>query len=88
MMSFYDILTNISEHVTLEQLIDSLVNVNRYISVLEYWIFDSNYERALVINRESLDMICARSVGEEELATFETYFCAVRYIRSTAHLNK
>ena len=87
-MGSYDILTDISEHVTLVQLMDSLVNVNHPIIVVGYWIFDSNYERELVLNRESLDMVCAPSVSEEEVATFETAFCAVIYIFSTTNLNK
>ena len=53
----YDVLTDISEHVTLVQLMDSLGNVNHAISVVGYWIFDSNYKRELILNRESLDMI-------------------------------
>ena len=63
-MEFYDILIYISEHVTLVQLMDYLVRVNHAISVFGYWIFYSNYKRALVLNREFLDMICAPSVGE------------------------
>ena len=59
----YDILTEISENVTLVQLMDYLGNANNDISVVGYWIFDSNYKRALVLSRESLDMICAPSVG-------------------------
>ena len=50
-MSSYDIMTDISEHVTLFQFMDSLGNVNHDISVVWYWIFDSNYEKALVHNR-------------------------------------
>ena len=50
-MGSYDILTDISEHVTLFQLMDYLGNVNHAISVVGYWIFDSNYEKALVLNR-------------------------------------
>ena len=61
----YIILEYISKHITLVQLMDSLGNVNHAISVVGKWIFDSNYEKALVLNRESLDMICAPSVGEE-----------------------
>ena len=45
---------------------DSLGNVNHAISVVGYWKFDSDCERAQVLNREWLDMICALSVGEEE----------------------
>ena len=79
-MSYYDILTDMNEHVTLFQLLDYLGNVNHDISVVRYQIFDSNYEKALVLNKESLDMIFAPSVGEERVAEFETVFTAVRYI--------
>ena len=54
---------------------DYLGNVNHDISVVGYCIFYSNYERALVLNIESLDMICAPSVGEEQVATFEFFLC-------------
>ena len=66
----------------------SLVNVNRAISVVGYWIYDSDYQRALVLNIASLDMICAPSVGEEQVAKFELFFTAVRYICLDAHLKK
>ena len=81
-------MTDISEHVTLFQLMDYLGNVNHAISVVGYWIFDSNYKIALVLNRESLDMIFFPSVGEEEVAKFETVFTAVRYIFSNVHSRK
>ena len=67
---------------------DSLGNANHAINVVGYWIFDSDYKKLLVFNRESLDMICAQSVGEEEAAIFETVFAALRYIRSDAQLKK
>ena len=38
----YDILIDISKHVTLVQLMDYLLSVNNSISVVGYWIFDSN----------------------------------------------
>ena len=63
---------------------DSLVNVNHDISVVEYWIFDSNYKKALVLNRASLNMICAPYVGEEQAAKVDTVFSTVRYIHSDA----
>ena len=87
-MGYYDILKDISEHVNLVQLMDYLGNVNHDTIVVRYWIFDSNYEKAIVLNRESLDMVCAPSVGEEEISEFETVFTAVRYIFSASHLNK
>ena len=79
-MGDYKILEDISANVTLVQLMDSLGNVNRAISVLGSWIFDSNYEGALVLNRASLDMICDPSVGEEQDAMFQKVYYAVRYI--------
>ena len=47
----YIILDDISANVTLVQLMDSLVNVNHAISVVGNWIFDSNNEKALFLNR-------------------------------------
>ena len=67
---------------------DSLVNVNHAISVVGYWILDSNYEKSLVLNRASLDMICAPSVGEEQDAIFETVFTVVRCICNEARLKE
>ena len=87
-MGYYDILTDISEHIILVQLMNYLGNVNRAISVVGYWIFDSNYKKALVLNMASLDMICAPSVGEEQADKFKTLFAAVTYIHSDAQLKK
>ena len=44
---------------------DSLGNINHDIGVVGYLIFHSNYERALVLNRASLDMIVVPFFGEE-----------------------
>ena len=54
--------------------------MNHAISVVECWIFDSNYERALVINRESLDIICVPYVGEEQVAKL---CCEIHSLNST-----
>ena len=67
---------------------DSLGNVNHAISVVGNCIFDSNYDKALVLNMSSLDMICAPSVGEEQAAKFESVFTAVIKIYSRAKLKK
>ena len=77
-----------SEYVTLEQLMDYIVNMTHVIIVLGYWIFDSNYQKTFALNRESLDIICAPSIGDEKVSKFETVFYAVRYICSTSQLNK
>ena len=87
-MGDYEFLEDISANVTLVQLMDSLGNVNHAISVVRNWVFESNYERALVLNRASLDMICAPSVGEEQNFIFEKVYYAVRYIFNEAKLKK
>ena len=87
-MGDYKILEDISASVTLVQLMDSIVNVNHAISVIGNWIFDSNHERSLVLNKASLDMICAPSVGEEHNSIFEKVYYAVRYIFNEAKLKK
>ena len=67
---------------------DSLGNMNHAISVVGYWIFEYNYKKSLVLNRESLDIIFAPSVGEEQVAEFETVFTTVIFICFDAQLNK
>ena len=86
-MGEYKILEDISANVTLVQLMHSLGNVNHAISVVGSWIFDSNYEISLVLNKASLDMICAPSVGEEQATKFEKVYYSVRYIFNEAKLN-
>ena len=56
---------------------DSLGNLNRVISVSGYCIFDSNYNKALVLNRASLYMVCASYFGEEQAAKFVIEYRAV-----------
>ena len=43
----FDILSDISEHVTLVKLIDTADNGNHALSIIGYWIYSSNYRRAL-----------------------------------------
>ena len=82
---FY-ILNDISEDLTLVQLVDSLGNMNNAISVVGYWIFDSNYEKALCLTHELLDIICSTPIEEELVATFISEFYAVRYSWSPGNL--
>ena len=55
----YNILKDISVNFYLVKLMDSSGIVNNYSSVVGNWIFDSNYEKSLVLNRASLVMICS-----------------------------
>ena len=52
----YDILKEMSEHVSLIQLIYYLGNVNHAISVVGYWIFESNYQNALFLNNKLTEL--------------------------------
>ena len=47
----FDILNGISETFTLVKLMVSLGNVNRDISIVGHWIFDSNYEKSLCLKK-------------------------------------
>ena len=73
LMGEYRILEDISANVTLVQLMDSLGNVNHAISVFGSWIFDSNYERALLFNKASLDMICAHLLVKNKLLKLKKF---------------
>ena len=43
----FDILNDISDHMTLVKLIDTAINVNHAVSIIGCWIYDSNHKRAL-----------------------------------------
>ena len=47
----FEILSDISENVTLVELMDSLGNVNNDIIIVGNWIFDSNYTKALYLTQ-------------------------------------
>ena len=76
--AFY-ILNDIIEDVTLVQLMELRVNVNHDISIVQHWIFDSNYKKTFCLTQYSLDIICYPSIGEELITTFQSLFYAVGY---------
>ena len=82
----FGILNDISEDVTLVQLMYLLRSVNLAISIVGHWIFDYNYEKSLCLTQESLDIICYPSIGEELISTFQSVFYAVRYIWSPGNI--
>ena len=47
----FDILNEISENVTLVHLMNTLGNVNHAITIVGYWVFDSNYENSIHLKR-------------------------------------
>ena len=75
----FDILNDIGENVTLLQLTDSLGNDNNSISIVKYWIFHSNYKKALCLTQAYLDIICYPSIGEELVTMFQSVSYSIRY---------
>ena len=47
----FDIPNDISEGITLVQLMDSIRNVNHAISIIGYWIFNSDYNKELYLTQ-------------------------------------
>ena len=75
----FDILNDVSEYITLVHLMDPVGNFNHAISIVRYYIFDSNYKKALFLTQELLDIICSIYIGEELVATFQSVLYAIRY---------
>ena len=67
---------------------ESLGDFNHFISIVEHWVFDSNYNKALCLTQELLDIICSPSIGKEQVATLRSVFYAVRYIWAPIHIKK
>ena len=59
---------------------ESLGNLNHAISIVGYWICDSNYEQELFLTRKSLDLIFSPSAGEQQVVKIETVIFAIRYM--------
>ena len=67
-------MNDINGNVTLMQFMDTLGNDNYAISILGYWIFDSNCEKSLCLKRESLDLMSSPSVFKEQVVIFDSVF--------------
>ena len=62
---------------------ESVCNVNHEVSIVSYYIFDSNYKKALPLTLDSLNIILSPSLGEVIFAVFESLFHAARYTNNT-----
>ena len=51
----FDILRDISETFTLVQLMDTVGNVNHAVSIVGYWIFDSNYKKGASVDTRCIE---------------------------------
>ena len=86
-MGSYDILTDISEYVNLVQLMDYLINMNHAVSVVGYWITDSNFENGLILNKAYLDLMFSCTNDKYAIAEFEEFFHTVRFINPKGKIN-
>ena len=50
---------DISECVTLVQIMETTGNVNHDVSITGSWIYDSNYRKEITLMRELLGVICS-----------------------------
>ena len=82
----FDIIRDISDNVTLVQLMDSADNFDHAVSIVRYWIFESNYKKALPLTLDSLNIICSLSKEEGVFTIFETVLHAVIYINNKGKL--
>ena len=73
----YYILNNISDYVTLVQLMDSLGNMNHAVSIFGKWIFDYNYKKYLPLSIEYLNLIRSCSKKEKNFEFFDMVFYAI-----------
>ena len=83
----FAILRDISENVTLVQIMEGVGNVIHAVSIVSYWILGLNYKKALPLIINTLNIIRSASVWEGMLDVFESVFHTVRYINNTGKLN-
>ena len=83
----FDIFHEISENIFFLQLMSSIGNFNHAVSIGVYWVFESNYKKAILLTLNLLNLVCYPLVGVEMFAMFEKLFYAVRYINNTGKLN-
>ena len=73
----FGILHGISENVTMVKLMDTVGNVNHAVIIVGYWIFESNYRKALPLTTESLNVICSHFELEVFLPCFKHCFMQI-----------
>ena len=83
-MCTFGSLNNISEHVTLVQLMYLLVNVNHAVSVVGNYIVDSNNEKSLSLTIESV-IFFSCSDEDQYFAIFKEVFYAVSYFNKKSN---
>ena len=70
----------------LVQLMERVGNFNNAVSISVNWIFDSNYNKALPLVIESLNIICYSLDCYDMFSIFETVLYSVRYVSTKARL--
>ena len=73
-------MNNISECITLLQLMDSVGNVNNSVSVVGECIFDSKHKKALPLNNNTFNLIWDFAYKEDYFEKLLELYYAVRYV--------
>ena len=82
----FEIPHEISEIVTLVQLMDSVGNLNHSVSIVCYWVLGSNSKKGIPLTLYSSNLVCSTSEGRVMFAVFVALFHAVRYINNTGKI--
>ena len=79
-MGTFGITNNISEHVTLAQLMNLIGNTNHAVSVVGKCIFDPNYEKSFLLTIESFTLSCSCSDKNYTIEIFNEVYYAAMYV--------
>ena len=81
----FDILNDISDHVTLVQLIDTDGNVHHSVNINRCSLYKYNDKRALTLIKKSLDIMYSTYKNEKGIyAEFKSVYYASRYVNPKA----
>ena len=84
----YDVVKEISKHITLLQLEDVKGSISHSCTVVGKWIFDSNFAYALPLSTKSLDLICSTDEDHEDSEMFMCIYRAVKFVPTKKHKRK
>ena len=85
-MGSFDIINNISEHITLVKFIVSLGNVNHTVNAVWECVFYSNNKRDLLLSIEYLNLVFSFSEEDKVFAFFTTVLYSVRCLNPKAKI--
>ena len=83
----FDILNDISENFTLVKLMGTVGNLYHEVSILGYWILNSNNKNSFSLKINLLNILCSPLGGGGTVCHVEKVFYSARYINNRGKLN-